>query len=228
MTRGELVALSEISLFRDVDILDLQNFFEESSLKVQNVPEGGRIASQGDSYEKLILILKGSAAASMAAPGGKMIRLETLKAPCAAATAILFSSARVLPVTLDAAEECEILKLPEDLVLMLMREFSSFLRAFLMENGDKLSFLTDKIRLFQFKSLRQKIAAYIMMLDGGRGLNTVNLQYTREELAQLMGAARPSLSREISAMTRDGLLECKGKNAVILDRSSLIRVIEEE
>ncbi len=227
MTDGELIALSEVPLFHSVDVLDLRRYFRESPLSPVHFSEGSRIAAQGDLYRELILVLEGKLTASMAAPDGKMILVDTLQAPCAVATAILFSSRRTLPVFLHAAETSRILKLPEALVLDLMGKYPSFLKGFLRENGDKLSFLTDKIRLFQFKSLRQKITAYLVMLDAGQGMKEVNLQYSREELAQLMGVARPSLSREISAMCREELISSRGKNVTILDRKSLLKGMEE-
>jgi CRP-like cAMP-binding protein len=228
MTQQELVDLSEVSLFKDLDILDLDAFFKKYPLRIQQFENDQLVAEQGDLYEELIILIQGRVTASMTAPNGKVVRLETLSGPCAAATAVLFSSQKSLPVTLHANNLCRIVRIPENLIVKLMQTYPSFLRSYLRENGDKLIFLSEKIRLFQFKSLKQKIISHLLMLSDRQGKDDVDMVYSREELAQLMGVARPSLSREFSNLANIGLIEARGKKVLILDRQKLLRAMRDE
>ncbi len=225
MNRRELVALSEVSLFREIDILDLEGFFKERAVHSETVPPDGFAALQGDPYDELIILLEGEAGAMMAAPGGKVVRIETLQAPCAAATAVLFSTEKTLPVSLQSLGTLVIVRLPRGLVVDMMQAFPSLMEAYLTENGDKLVFLAEKIRLFQFKSLRQKIVGHLMLLCSRQGGPEIKMSYSREELAQLMGVARPSLSREFSALVQEGLIEASGRRVRILDQKALKAVL---
>ena len=47
--------------------------------------------------------------------------------------------------------------------------------------------------------------------------SSVELAVSREYLAAYLAVTRPSLSRELSAMQKDGLLKVAGKNLQILD-----------
>lgn len=226
MTRQELVALSEVPLFRDIDILDLEAFFRDRELRSETLGKDAFAALQGDEYDQLIVLLEGEAGAMMAAPGGKVVRIETLQAPCAAATAVLFSSERLLPVSLQSLGELVLIRLPRELVLKMMQSFPSLLEAYLSENGDKLVFLAEKIRLFQFKSLRQKIVGHLMMLASRQGGPEIRMSYSREELAQLMGVARPSLSREFSVLVQEGLIEASGRRVRILNPAGMKSILE--
>ena len=228
MTRQELIALSEVTLFKEIDILELESFFKGRDLHCESLKKDAFAALQGDPYNELIILLEGQAGAMMAAPGGKVVLIETLQAPCAAATAVLFSSEQVLPVSLQSLGELTLIRLPKALVIEMMQAFPSLLEAYLTENGDKLVFLAEKIRLFQFKSLRQKIVGHIMMLASRQDGTEVKMSYSREELAQLMGVARPSLSREFSALVQEGLIEASGRNVKLLDREGLKAVLNLE
>ncbi|MDC7235138.1 MAG: Crp/Fnr family transcriptional regulator [Spirochaetales bacterium] len=228
MTRSELVSLSEVPLFRDVDVLALDRFFSSRDIRVHCFEKDQIILNQGDPCNDLPVLLSGEAGAFMAAPSGKMIRIETLKGPCAAASAILFSTEHTFPVSLTAENRVELIRLSTETVLALMQEYPEFLKAYLRENGDKLVFLSEKIRLFQFKSLRQKIAGHILMLAARQGRDDVRMIYSREDLSQLMAVARPSLSREISQLTGEGLIDASGKKVRILNRKALMAILKEE
>ena len=64
-------------------------------------------------------------------------------------------------------------------------------------------------------SLREKIVRFLFQNMDAAG--HVELAVSREYLAAYLAVTRPSLSRELSAMQKDGLLKVAGKNLQILD-----------
>lgn len=74
----------------------------------------------------------------------------------------------------------------------------------------------QKIQLLTCGSLRQRIALYLQQQSDGK--SKVVLPMNREDLAAYLNAARPSLSRELSAMQKAGILEISGRKTIhILD-----------
>ena len=71
-------------------------------------------------------------------------------------------------------------------------------------------------------TLRQKIAKYLITNEEN-GLVKTNL--SREEWADILATTRPSLSRELSKMTDDGLIEIKNKTIKILNKSAFADII---
>lgn len=226
MKKHDLIALSEVPLFKGIDILDLERFFRNRECRVERYEAGRIVGSQGEPYDALLFLLRGSTGASMAAPNGKVVRLETLQAPNTVATAVLFSGQRSLPVTLEALEPLDCLAVERAVVLELMREFPPFLEEYLRDNGDRLLLLAEKIRLFQFRSLRQKIVSHLLMQADRQRSDAIRLVYSREEMSQLMGVARPSLSREFSALVKEGWINAKGRTVEILDRPRLAACLQ--
>ena len=68
-------------------------------------------------------------------------------------------------------------------------------------------------------SLREKIASFLLEHASEDGM--VYLSMTKEELAEYMNVARPSLSREIGNMAEEGWIALQGKNILIRDLESL-------
>lgn len=81
--------------------------------------------------------------------------------------------------------------------------------------ADKAYFLNRKLQLMSAGSLRQKIAR--LLLQNAQPDGRVDLAMNREEMADFLGTARPSLSRELMKMREDGLIGFKGKQIIIHD-----------
>lgn len=71
--------------------------------------------------------------------------------------------------------------------------------------ADKAYYLNQKLMIHASFSLRQKIATYLMQQSQGQ--RYFSLKLNREELADYLGSSRPSLSRELMNMQKEGYLE---------------------
>lgn len=79
--------------------------------------------------------------------------------------------------------------------------------------------LNTKIQVLNSGSLRQRIVRYL--LNGSQKDGEVKLSLTREEMADFLNTTRPSLSRELSNMQKEGLIELNGKQVRLLDIEAL-------
>lgn len=79
--------------------------------------------------------------------------------------------------------------------------------------------LTLKLQVLASGNLRQKLSK--MMLDSMDEQGNVLFSMTREQMADYLNVARPSLSRELANMQSEGLIEVKGRVVRILDPESL-------
>jgi CRP-like cAMP-binding protein len=79
----------------------------------------------------------------------------------------------------------------------------------------KAYFMHNKIKVLASGSLREKIIRFLFIeLQGKRELE---LAGSREFMAAYLAVTRPSLSRELSALQREGILQVDGKNIKVLD-----------
>ncbi len=79
--------------------------------------------------------------------------------------------------------------------------------------------LNTKIQVLNSGLLRQRVVRYLMNCKQEDGV--VMLALTREEMADFLNTTRPSLSRELSSMAKEGLIEMKGRKVKLLNREGL-------
>ena len=79
--------------------------------------------------------------------------------------------------------------------------------------------ITKKLHIVSTASLRERIC--IWLIDSMDSQGKVEVKMKREELADFLGVARPSLSRELMRMQEEGLIEVSKKYIYIKDKSSI-------
>ena len=86
--------------------------------------------------------------------------------------------------------------------------------------------MTKKLHIVTNTTLKQKIALWILEVseDGKKAVMDMN----REELADYLGVTRPSLSRTMMEMQKQGLIRIEGKTVWILNAEELGKIMEDE
>ncbi|MBC2280032.1 Crp/Fnr family transcriptional regulator [Listeria welshimeri] len=88
----------------------------------------------------------------------------------------------------------------------------------------KFEFLSDKVRILSFPATRDRIAFYFLRMQNKQ--EQVVLNETREELADYLGIARPSLSRELGRLQDEGFIRMEGNEVIILNSVLFENVLE--
>jgi CRP-like cAMP-binding protein len=213
--------LASTSLFRDMPREEVNTLLQTVPARIKHYNKDALVAFLGDRYENLYVILKGKLAAEITDYEDKTLLVETLSAGEMIASGILFAQANTLPVQLTALTDVELLILSKKTILGLCGKHEKVLHNFLQDMGNKISFLAGKIRFHQFNTLSQKTAVYFLELYARQRDAHLKLPYSIEKLAELFGAARPALSRVLSELVENGILERDGRNYVIRDLKRL-------
>ncbi|MDC7227285.1 MAG: Crp/Fnr family transcriptional regulator [Spirochaetales bacterium] len=220
--------LLESDIFRGVSAASLERFFRKTQTVNRKYPAEKLLMLRGEVVDSLMILVEGRLQAQIQGKGGKLLRIEVLKAPQAVAAGVLFSQDNRLPVNLFSLESSKIIFIPKKAVLELCAAEQVFMLNYFTDMGDKISILAEKIKMYQFNTIRQKISGYIIGLSGAMKLKSVKLVYSKEVLAEIMGVTRPSLSRELSNLSASGIIKVSGKTIDILDRPALESLLSEE
>ena len=84
-------------------------------------------------------------------------------------------------------------------------------------------YLNSRLQILSCLGLMQKISMFLLRNMNPDG--TVLIGMNREELADWLNTARPSLSRELMRMQKENLIKVKGKNMIYIPDSSLLEDI---
>ena len=67
--------------------------------------------------------------------------------------------------------------------------------------------MNDRVQILSKTTIREKIVTFLSQYSNRFGSKTFSVPFDRETLALYLGVNRSALSRELSAMQRDGILE---------------------
>ena len=130
------------------------------------------------------------------------------------------------PVDVIACEDTEVLFVSIDKIMHSCPESCAAherLRMNLLnELSEKFWTLRKKLNYLRIKSMRGRIATYLLELFSQSGAVTVKC-LPRDDTAALLGVNRSALSREIGRMRSDGLIDVDGKLVTLLDIEALKR-----
>ena len=123
-------------------------------------------------------------------------------------------------MTVLAKSDATILHIKKELVLRFCQINVIFLVNFLESISDKTLILTDKIKSLSMKTIRQCIIDFLVYESYSQNTSTVKLELTKKELAEKFGIQRPSLSRELNKMRKDGLIDYDAYSITIINIKS--------
>ena len=184
------------------------------------------LARQGDVCNRLVILTKGSVRGEMIDYSGRLIKVEDIAAPRAIAPLFLFGEENRYPVEVTANEPTEVIEIPKTSVLELFRKNEQFLENYMNLSANYARTLFDKLFFMSFKTIRQKIASYLLRLYKQQQQLHITLDRSQQELSDYFGVSRPSLARELAHMQEDGLLTADRKQITILQKEELVRLIQ--
>ena len=199
---------------------------EEISFHTRSYKKGEILAQQGAVCNRLVILTKGSVRGEMIDYSGRLIKVEDIAAPRAIAPLFLFGEENRYPVEVTANEPTEVIELPKSSVLSLFRKNEQFLENYMNLSANYARTLSDKLFFMSFKTIRQKLASYLLRLYKQQQQTHITLDRSQQELSDYFGVSRPSLARELAHMQEDGLLIADRKHITILQKEQLVRLIQ--
>jgi CRP-like cAMP-binding protein len=116
--------------------------------------------------------------------------------------------------------EVELLLIDKPEFLKLLQNNNTVLVNFLNLVSNRSQFLSEKIRFLTFKTIKGKLAHYILQ-KAGKDVTSIVMDKTQNEMAEFFGVARPSIGRALSELEEAGLIEVNRKKILILDKEGL-------
>jgi len=213
--------LVKAPLFREHTEEQIRSILSAVPHRLRRFSERSLIAQSGDTVKSLMIVMNGTVKGEMINLSGRVIKIEDVPAPGALAAAFMFGSMNVFPVNVVAVSDTELLIIEKPDFLRLLMQNDRILSNFLDMISNRSQFLSEKIKFLNFKTIRGKLAHYILQ-KAGDTKTELTLDMTQSGLAEFFGVARPSIARAIGELESDGVIETKGRFVIILDRKKLL------
>ena len=212
--------LTESPLFKGLSASDIKNVFSEISYQLKTFKSGSIISQSGEPVDSLVIIVEGVVKGEMVDYAGRVIKIEDIHAPGALAPAFMFGSRNRYPVNVVAVSDGAMLMIGKADFLKLLMRNDTVLVNFLDMISNRSQFLSEKIKFLNFKTIKGKLAHYILQRAGNERV-TILLDKTQSDLADFFGVARPSVGRALGELEDEGLISARGKMITITDKKGL-------
>jgi len=215
--------LKESQLFFGFSEDNIDSVAKILNLSVSRFPKSSVIYNQGETVTKAGLLLEGTITAESVSYSGERRLIQTHTKGSLFADVLMSSENHPTPVSVIAKEDCKVVfidfqKLTENACNPLCRKV---LANMLHGIAHKFWLLNRKIAYLSCKSLRSRIAMFLLDMHKQYSSHTFNLPYNREEQASLLGANRSALSRELSRMQEENIISYYKNSFKIEDFTAL-------
>jgi CRP-like cAMP-binding protein len=207
-------------LFRGLSPREIAELLSSVPHHAKKFKTGSMIFQSGEPVNSLMVVVIGVVKGEMVDYTGRVIKIEDIPAPGALASAFIFGNRNKCPVNVIALTDTEVLNIDKPEFLKLLMNNDRILVNFLDMISNRSQFLSEKIKFLNFKTIKGKLAHYILQ-RAGKEESVIKMDLSQNELAEFFGVARPSVARALGDMEEEGYIEARGKIIKILDKRGL-------
>lgn len=218
-------ALEHSGLCREFTQDEILSLIEEKDTDIKRYEKGSFIFEEDDTPDKLYVLIEGYVEVSKMTFSGKKILITTIENPGDMfAEVYMFMGKGKYDMSAQAVEESVVLSVSCDFFENISHNIKAGVSAKIRKNlmsifAMKAYNLSGKVRLLGCGSIREKIALYLIENQASSGQITKNP--SREELADYLNVTRPSLSRELGNMEKEGIIKLDGRKITIVSQGKL-------
>ena len=213
--------LKQCILFKDMNYVDIDNFLKVSNFTIKKYLKGNMVVLEDSKCEELGILRKGLLEVQSLYSSGKSLTLNRLEPAETFGEIILFSKSNKFPSTIKAIEDSEIMFIKKANLMNCLSNCHRFMENFLTLLSDRLFMLNKKIKMLTMENIRQKIGDFLREEYKKQKTLIIKVPLSRQEMAEHMGIQRPSLSRELSRMREEGIIEFDKEFIVVKDLDDL-------
>ncbi|OGI07930.1 MAG: hypothetical protein A2Y40_06340 [Candidatus Margulisbacteria bacterium GWF2_35_9] len=207
----QIEKISDISLFNGFSKDELQELLRLIKAEIKINDAESIIMHEGDRNHCVFIILSGQAIAVKYDLLGKVVIYTKLTHGCIFGDILAVSAEKESPVTVKVTEKTEILKFRFD-DLVEANGNCAELRVRMLKNltaelAQKFFDLQDRVNCLISSTLREKILTFLNNeVKNQKGIN-FNITMNRERLAAYLNTDRSALSRELSKLKKEGIID---------------------
>ena len=183
--------------------------------------KGQKIFSEGDPGEGFYAIVSGRVKIHKISSEGKELILHFFSRGDVFGEVAVFTG-RGYPANAEAHEASDVLFFPRIAFVELIKRDASLSLNMLATLSWRLHRFAGLLEDLSLKEVPSRLAAHLIYLSDIRsGVQDLELEITKGQLAALLGTIPETLSRILNRMTRQGLIKMEKTSIRILDRAAL-------
>ena len=209
--------LLESPLFKNMVLEDIIKTLDKVPYEIKTYNKGEIIAIEGDDCHSLGIILKGQIEIQKIFPSGQVMTINNFKEGNIFGESLVFLDKHSYPATITAMDYSEIMYIEKSNIIKLSVLDTKVLTNFVSILSNRILMLNNRISNLSQDSIRKKIANYLLFEYENQKNLFIELPFSRKKMAELLNIPRPSLSRELTNMRDEGIIDFDKNIIKIID-----------
>lgn len=217
--------LAKSPLFRHIKPEQIQAYLKDANVILNTYGKNDFVAIAGDPMEGIGIILNGKARLIRENMLGQRAIVTDLMPSDIFGEALLFTDLPLWPATIQTTERSVIMFIPFTVFTNPLPHHeilqSQLLVNLLHDLSEKALVLNRKVHYLTLKGMRDRIFAYLCEQYRIQKNLTLQLPHNRQEMADVLNVSRPSMSRELGLLEKEGILTLDGRTVTIVNSTFL-------
>lgn len=203
--------LVQTNLFSGIEPKEIAGLLDCVHARLARYAKDELIIEEGSMVYDFGIMLSGQGRSIKWDATGRLIIITLLKKGSELGVMLAASPKHQSPVSVQAQEDVSVLLIPFDRVLTRCEKacprHDKLLRNYIRVVAEKGLVLHERINCLLKPTVREKILAYLIRVSREQRSRTVLIPLNRNAMAEYLNMERSALSRELSNMKRDGLID---------------------
>lgn len=225
MYEENLNAFFKCLLFKGINEKDLESMLMCINPKMSKFKKNDVICIAGEEFEGIGIIISGEAVVTQENSEGNRVIMDILKPGDMFGEMAAFSGNSKWPATVYSQGNCIVCFITPEKIVNECSKLCAGHRKLIVNMltiiSKKALMLNRKVEYLALKNMKAKIAKYLLEQYKLTGKLTFKLPLNRNELADFLNVARPSLSRELCRMRDKGIIDFDRSAVKILNLQAL-------
>lgn len=210
----DMSILFDNQLFKHVAPEALSAVLKQEHCHSLRYKKGDTLVCEGAPCHAIGIVLSGRLAATQFTPAGESLVVQLFETNDVFALALMNEDKAVFPFSVVAYRPSEVLFIHFSCIETLLATNIQFNHNVISYLSMRMQSLKSKLQTLQHKDVRSRLITYLSDCMSQAGEPIFELPHSKTLIAEILGVARPSISRELHYMALDGLVQLHDSNHI--------------
>lgn len=204
------------ALFRNIDESELNKILNLSSCIEEVYEKDSLVVQEGDQCDTIGFVLEGTLTIQQYGRSGDALTINMFRHGDCFGAPLLFTKQAKYPFTLLTMTKSKVLFIPFEEMRNMLENSKTFNFNYLTFLSTHIFVLKNKIKILAHNDVRSRLMIYLSKEMEHAKSRHFKMRHKKTEISEIIKVARPSVSRELSNMEKDGLISIEGNQVTIL------------
>lgn len=210
------------ALFKDLSEEDLQGILDLTTLRQETYEKDTLVVEEGEHCDTIGFVLEGTLTIQQYGRSGDALTINVFRHGDCFGAPLLFTKEAKYPFTLQTSTQSTVLFIPFDQMKELLLKSPTFNFNYLTFLSNHIFVLKNKIKILAHNDVRSRLMIYLSREIEHAGTPTFRMRHKKTEISEIIKVARPSVSRELGNMEKDGLIAIRKNQITVLKEEEFV------